>query len=61
MGILYKEFAAYTKEQLDSHALTYVLEAEHQDGPEYWNQFETVEEAFNDFVLYLGNVTGVIS
>ena len=61
MAISYEEFAVHTSTQLDACVKEYVNEAEHQDGSEYWNQFDTVEEAFNDFVLYLGNVTGVIS
>ena len=61
MGISHEEFMVHTSERLDKLVPEYMDEAEHQDGSEYWAQFDTVEEAFNDFVLYLGNITGVIS
>ncbi len=47
------EFLAHARVQLDKTILEYMDEAEHQDGTEYWDQFETVDEAFNDFVTYL--------
>jgi hypothetical protein len=33
----------------------YIEESEHQEGEEYWDQFETVEEVWKDVVVYLKN------
>jgi hypothetical protein len=30
----------------------YIAEAEHQDGPEYWDQFEDLNDLLADFDLY---------
>lgn len=44
------------KEQLNNKVQSlvdeYCREAEHQDGPEYWDQFNTLNEALQDFILY---------
>lgn len=31
----------------------YVAECEHQDGPEYWDVFDTEQQIYDDFVTYL--------
>lgn len=37
--------------------LEYAAEAEHQEGEGYWEDyFETVDEAVDDFALYLKNI-----
>ncbi len=61
MAIEVQEFREHAGQLLDKALIEYVDEAEHQDGEEYWDQFDTVDEAWKDFVLYLGNITGVIS
>ncbi len=35
------------------HAIAYADAGEHQDGEEFWNEFDTVDEAVADFQLYL--------
>lgn len=45
---LAKVFASYPDEVSE-----YVGEAEHQDGENYWNYFETLHDAVDDFVQYL--------
>ena len=34
--------------------MEYADEAEHQDGAEYWDNFETITDVLVDFGLYLG-------
>ncbi len=60
MAIDVQEFREHTGQLLDKALAEYVDEGEHQDGAEYWDQFDTIDEAWKDFVLYLGNITGVI-
>jgi hypothetical protein len=33
----------------------YVEESEHQDGLEYWNQFDTIEQVWEDVLVYKNN------
>jgi hypothetical protein len=33
----------------------YVREVEHQDGPEYWENFNNPEEAVEDFMRFVGS------
>lgn len=35
-----------------TRAVGYVLEAEHQDGDEYWSNFPTLADAVEDFKEY---------
>lgn len=42
---LKEKFLRYVKE--------YISEAEHQDGSEYWDTFDTVDEVANDFYYYV--------
>jgi hypothetical protein len=41
----------FTEEQIKS----YVDEAEHQDGYEYWKQFKTWQSLEKDMILYFEN------
>jgi len=42
-------FRALVKDKLDE----YISEAEHQDGKEYWENFENTKEAAADFGRYI--------
>lgn len=39
----------------EAKILEYVVEAEHQDGAEYWYQFDTLADALDDFALFVKN------
>jgi len=40
-------------EHINCQLQEYVIEAEHQEGEEYWNQFDEVYEIVQDFTTYL--------
>lgn len=39
----------------------YIREAEHQDGPGYWENFKTMEEIFQDMSRYSVDMTKPIT
>ncbi len=41
------------REPLEDLLAEYIVEAEHQDGVGYWDQFETVLEAVEDFQRFV--------
>lgn len=36
----------------------YINEAEHQDGEEYWDQFDDLEDLTTDYNLYWDSIAG---
>jgi hypothetical protein len=44
------------KHNLTTLVEEYVEESEHQDGVEYWDQFNTVEEVWEDVLVYKNNM-----
>jgi hypothetical protein len=49
------EYIVYLRTMFKDNLATveeYIREAEHQDGEEYWDNFETLEELAEDFKLY---------
>ncbi len=51
MGTTREEFIAKVIERANGYA----DEAEHQDGQEFWNEFDTAYEATEDFTLHMYN------
>lgn len=47
-----KVFRTLLKERLLNLVDEYCDEGEHQDGQEYWDQFDNLEQAYQDLILY---------
>jgi hypothetical protein len=50
-----------THARLIDEWVTYIGEAEHQDGEEYWENFKNVDEVMGDFALVLHELYGTNS
>ena len=47
-----RRHATGLKKKLQAMFDEYIREAEHGDGPGFWENFQTMEEIFNDMALY---------
>ena len=47
-----RKHASGLKKKLKAMFNEYIKEAEHGDGPAFWENFKTMEEIFQDMALY---------